>query len=294
MFCFPWWASPTERVFVFLFVSLHLLWCAPAPFLRLRLLTLGCSEFALRASRVFSYVRTLLWYISLLQLCLVGRWVGLVGCTRLLVSWQGDSRDTYIDLWHHECWLDPLQRLGRSPQVVSATAQTAASATPVTAQLLFAIRARHVVVFFTCVARHGRNICDTFSDLCQSRFTRFGPVYFCLGTPKTTTPHCVTTPGALVTKVCPWHQSGRPPSHWLYLISHPWTVLFTRSYWRVPALRVVPLDLACSCWRLTQDAPGSPAGDSVRWLVIWGYFLYCPRGSTLVWSSLRLLDWEVT
>ena len=34
-------------------------------------------------------------------------------------------------------------------------------------------------------------------------------------------------------------------------------------------MRVVPLDLACSCWRLTQDAPGSPAGDSLRWLVIW-------------------------
>ena len=36
-------------------------------------------------------------------------------------------------------------------------------------------------------------------------------------------------------------------------------MLFTRSHWRVPATRVVSLDLACSCWRLTQDAPGSPA-----------------------------------
>ena len=48
-------------------------------FLLLPLQTLGCSDFALRASRVCSYVRKLLWSFSLLQLCLVGRWVGLVG-----------------------------------------------------------------------------------------------------------------------------------------------------------------------------------------------------------------------
>ena len=48
-------------------------------FLRLPLQTFGYSDFALRANRVFSYVRKLLWYISLLLLYVVGRWVGLAG-----------------------------------------------------------------------------------------------------------------------------------------------------------------------------------------------------------------------
>ena len=179
-------------------------------------------------------------------------------CTRVPMSWQGDSRDSYIDLWHHEWWLDPLQCLGRSPQVVSASARTAASATPVTAQLLFAIRTRHVF-FFTCVARHGRNICDTFSDLCQSRYARFGTVLFCLGTLKTTTPHCVTTPGALVNGFCPWRQSGRPASHWLYLINHPyWWLTFVDC-----AIYAFPLAGSCyvcrsarSCLQLLEVNPG--------------------------------------
>ena len=70
---------------------------------------------------------------------------------------------------------------------------------------------------------------------------------FCLGTPKTTTPHCVTTPDALVNEVCPWHQSAaRPATDSTSSVIRAggwqsWTVLFTRSHWRVPATRVVSI-----------------------------------------------------
>ena len=147
MFCFPWWASPTERVCVFVrFIAFAVVccgtfFCACACW-HLAAVTLPFAPvaFSLMCGNCF----------DIFLCCSCASWdVGLdwSACTRVPMSWQGDSRDTYIVLWHHEWWLDPLQRLGKSPQVVSATARTAASATPVTAQLLFAIRARHVVVF---------------------------------------------------------------------------------------------------------------------------------------------------
>ena len=101
----PFWASSTEGVFC----SFHCICCGVLEhlfglvplrvcFVRFIAFAVACSstffapaDFALRASRVFSYVRKLLLYISLVQLCLVGRWVGLVSlhpCADVL----GDSR----------------------------------------------------------------------------------------------------------------------------------------------------------------------------------------------------------
>ena len=91
LFCSPCWASPTEGVFCSFhcFAVAYSSKTAPSSFWPLPLQTLGYSDFALRARCVFSYVRKLLWYISLLQLCFVERWVGLVGlhpCVDVLAS----------------------------------------------------------------------------------------------------------------------------------------------------------------------------------------------------------------
>ena len=178
MFCFPCLASPTERVFVFLFVSLHLLWCAPAPFLRLRLrlLTLGCSEFALRASRVF---------LLCAETALVYFLVAVV--PRGTLGWTGRPAPV--------CWC-PGREIHATPTLIfditsvgstrfSALADLRRSflqlhkqppAPPLRLRSYSLPYALDMFFFFTCVARHDRNICDTFSDLCQSRYTRFGPV----------------------------------------------------------------------------------------------------------------------